>query len=101
MTDHPHPQTAISPAVDIAVALACLVHEMTGENTSYLGSGGLVLGYEFTSNNQLRIDVDWQGVRVLQVALPLVDESGPWIAEMANTLGDLRQATAEPGPVRH
>ena len=38
VADHSHPQTAISPAVDIAVALACLVREMTGGAPPILGA---------------------------------------------------------------
>jgi hypothetical protein len=94
----------IAPAADVAVALARLLHnELSGPDTYYCEAGGLGFGYTFATDGELRMVIDWQGERVLQVALPDArhdlprvvqpfDGGGPWITEMAESLRDIKQA---------
>jgi hypothetical protein len=105
MTNDPKdPFEAISPAADTAVALARLFQARSGSLSYYAQSGGLGFGYMLEASGELRVVVEWQGRRCLQVTQPPqsgalrviqpFDEGGPWIQELTDTLRDLEQVGA-------
>jgi hypothetical protein len=98
----------ISPAADVAVALARLLRgDLARGEAYYAEAGGLGFGYT-AADGQLAIVVDWQGTRCLQVVaheaqdFPRIvqpfNDGGEWIREMRDSLRDLQQVVAARRP---
>ena len=91
----------ISPAANSAVSLARQIRDWTGRSSQYVEGGGLGFGYEFDSDGGVRIVVDWQGTRRLQVVQPAddndprvvlpFDDGEDWADVLGDTVRDLRQ----------
>ena len=105
MTDDPEAcSEAIGPAADTAVALARLFQARSGSLSYYAQADGLGFGYELEASGELRVVVEWQGRRCLQVTQPPqsgasrvvqpFDNGGSWIKELTDTLRDLEQIVA-------
>src|SRR3954469_19909743 len=91
-----------SPAADVAVALARLTRAMTGDADYYIETGGLGFGYRFAAAGLAGV-VQWESERRLHISHPAdggpravepIDNGGPWVRELADTLRDLRQLKA-------
>jgi hypothetical protein len=92
----------VSPAADVAVALARLTRAMTGDADYYIEAGKLGFGYRFAAAG-LAVMVKWEGKRCLHVLQPAnggsravqpFDDDGPWVRELADTLRALRHRKA-------
>ena len=91
----------ISAAADNAIQLARLTARMISQSSSYKEADGLGFGFE-TVAGDLRIIVEWQGERKLQVVEPRIgprvvqpfDDGEGWAAELAQSLADLHALAA-------
>lgn len=85
----------------MAVDLARLIHANTGQMSYHTELGSLSFGFVAGAVGSLSIAVNWQGLRRLQIRQPAsqvlprvvepLDDDGLWVAEVMDTLGDLRR----------